>query len=187
MNPATFLHNVERIVTGHAGLKVSMPGVNLNSLRDSDGTILTASTEPSREALETSFIGAVVSASQTDLGTLTFMIPRDYDATVDKLYIRFLANSAGDTNTPTIDCAMYRKRAGAALSSDIDPTISAAVNNNTTKAGWVEIVSEDDGWQPGDAVTCVFTTSAHTTDALNVYALEVVYYSDLVYYEPTER
>jgi hypothetical protein len=187
MNPAFFLANCERIVGGVQGLKVSMPGVNLNSLRDADGTILTGATEPSREALETSFIGAVVSAGQTDLGTLTFMIPRDYDATVDKMRIRFLAQSAGDTDTPTIDCAMYRKRAGAALSADIDPTISAAINTNTALADWVEIVSESDDWEPGDAVTCVFTTSAHAADALNLYALEVVYFSDLAYYEESER
>ena len=186
MNPGTFLKNCERITTG-CGFKKEIQGVDINSLRDADGTILTAATEPSREALETSFIGAVVSASQTDLGTLTFKIPRDYDASVDKLYIRFLANSAGDTNTPTIDAAMYRKRDGAALSSDIDPTISAAVNNNTNKADWVEIVSEGDKWQPGDAVTVALTTSAHTTDALNIYALEVVYFSDLVYYNNSER
>ena len=183
MNPATFLHNCERIVTGIEGLKVSIPGLDINSLRDADGIILTASTEPGRNALETNFDGVDVSSSQTDLGSLTFMIPRSYDATIDKMRIRFLVQSAGDTNTPTIDCAMYRKRAGAALTADIDPTISAAVNNNTTLAGWVEIVSEGDGWEPGDAVTCIFTTSAHTTDALNIYALEVVYISDLAYWE----
>jgi len=187
MNPAFFLANCERIVGGVQGLKVSMPGLNINDLRDADGIILTAATEPARNAIETSFDGVDVSAGQTDLGSLTFMIPRDYDATVDKLRIRFLAQSAGDTDTPTIDCAMYRKRAGAALTADIDPTISDAVNTNTALADWVEIVSEGDDWEPGDAVTCIFTTSAHDTDILYVYALEVVYFSDLAYYEEDER
>ena len=186
MNPFTFCSNMERIVTG-IGFKRSIPGLDINSLRDADGIIPTASTEPGRNALETSFDGVDVSSSQTDLGSLTFMVPRDYDATVDKLRIRFLAQSAGDTNTPTIDAAIYRKRAGAALSSDLDPTISAAVNNNTTTAGWVEVKAEGLGLQPGDALTCIFTTSAHTTDALNIYALEVVYVGDLAYYEESER
>jgi len=177
---------MERVVTG-TGFKRSIPGLDINSLRDADGIIPTASTEPGRNALETSFDGVDVSSSQTDLGSLTFMVPRDYDATVDKLRIRFLAQSAGDTNTPTIDAAIYRKRAGAALSSDLDPTISAAVNNNTTTAGWVEVKAEGLGLQPGDALTCIFTTSAHTTDALNIYALEVVYVGDLAYYEESER
>jgi len=186
MNPATFLHRLQFIVTGH-GFKRVIQGVNLNTLRDDAGIILTAATEPSREALETVFDGVVVSSSQTDLGRLVFQIPRDYDESVDKLHIRWLCNSAGDTNTPTIDCVMYRKRAGAAISSDLDPTISAAVNNNTAKAGWVENVSEGDGHKAGDALCCEFATSAHTTDALNVYGLEVVYASDLVYYEDDER
>jgi len=186
LNPATFLSRLEGIVTGY-GFKRVIQGVNINSLRDDAGIILTASTEPSREALETVFDGVVVSSSQTDLGRLAFQIPRDYDATVDKLHIRFLCNSAGDTNTPTIDCIMYRKRAGAAVSSDIDPTISAAANTNTALADWVEIVSEGDGWLPGDAVCCEFATSAHTTDAFHVYGLEIVYASDLVYYNDDER
>jgi hypothetical protein len=186
MNPGNFLHKVEAMVTGY-GFKKILEGVDINSLRDSDGTILTAATEPSREALETSFIGAVVSSSQTDLGTLTFVVPRDYDADVDKMYIRFLCNSAGTTNIPTIDAALYRKRAGAALSSDLDPTISAAVNTSTSYAGWVEITADGLDLNPGDAVTWVFTTSAHTADALNIYGVEVVYYSDLVYYENSER
>lgn len=186
LNAGTFLKRMEGAVTG-LGFKREIQGLDINSLRDSDGTILTASTEPSREALETNFVGAVVSSSQTDLGNLTFKIPQDYDASVDELKIRFLANSAGDTNTPTIDAVMYRKRAGAALSDDLDPTISAAVNNNTAKAGWVEIDASGLGMQPGDAVSMTFTTAAHTTDALNVYALEVIYRSDLVYYNEADR
>jgi hypothetical protein len=187
MNPATFLQNCDRVITGH-GFRRVIQGLNINSLRLATGGILAVdSGNPQRRTLETYFEGVRLASSQTDLGSLTFQIPRDYDESVDKLYIRFLANSGGDTNTPTIDAAMYRKRAEAALSADIDPTISGAVNNNTNKADWVEIVSEDDGWKAGDAVTCLFTSSAHTTDNLEIYGLEVVYASDLVYYEDSER
>ena len=188
LNPATFLSRLQYVVTG-SGFKRIIQGLNINSLRDSDGTPLEAdsTTDPERGAIETSFLGVICDSGTTEVGTLTFMIPRDYDEGIDKLHVRFLVNSAGDTNTPTIDAAMYRKRAEAALSSDIDPTISAAVNNNTAKADWVEVVSEDDGWKPGDAITCVFTASAHSTDDLHVYGLEVVYASDLVYYEDAER
>ncbi|HEB26571.1 MAG TPA: hypothetical protein ENI05_02175 [Porticoccus sp.] len=184
-NVANFLKGLEALVTGD-GFKRVIQGLNINSIRVA-GLIPTASTEPSRESLETSFEGLIVSSSQTALGDVTFLIPRDYDEGVDKLDLRFLVNSGGDTNTPTIDCAMYRKRAGAALSSDIDPTISAAVNNNTAKAGYVEVRSHGDGWKAGDAVTCVFTTSAHTTDDFHVYGFEAVYASDLAYYEDDER
>lgn len=187
LNAGTFLKRLEAVTTGY-GFRRVIQGININTLRLATGAILAAdSGNPGRVTLETYFEGVQLPSSQTDLGSLTFNIPRDYDQTVDKLRIRFLANSAGDTNTPTIDAAMYRKRALAALSADIDPTISAAVNNNTTKADYVEIVSDGDGWQPGDAVTVLFTTSAHTTDALNIYGLEVVYASDLVYYDADER
>lgn len=187
MNPAHFLQNLDRIITGH-GFRRVIQGININTLRLATGGILAVdSGNPQRRTLETYFEGVRLASGQTDLGSLTFQIPRDYDESVDKLYIRFLANSGGDTNTPTIDAAMYRKRAEAALSSDIDPTISAAVNNNTAKADWVEIVSEDDKWKAGDAVTCLFTSSAHSTDNLEIYGLEVVYASDLVYYEDSER
>ena len=187
LNPATFLFRTQFIVTGN-GFKRVIQGLNINSLRLATGGILAVdSGNPQRRSLETYFEGVRLASSQTDLGSLVFQIPRDYDESIDKLHIRFLANSGGDTNTPTIDAAMYRKRVGAALSSDIDPTISGAVNNNTNKADWVEIVSEGDGWKAGDAVTCLFTSSAHTTDHLEIYGLEVIYASDLVYYEDAER
>lgn len=185
LNAANWLSRIVGTVTGD-GFKRVIQGLDINSIRVT-GLIPTASTEPSRESLETNFEGLVVSASQTALGDLTFNIPRDYDESVDKIDFRWLVNSAGDINTPTIDATMFRKRAGAALSSDIDPTISAAVNNNTAKADWVEVRSHGDSWQAGDAVTVVFTTSAHTTDALHAYELEVVYASDLVYFEDSER
>jgi plastocyanin len=173
-------------VTGTQGLKRAT--LTLHDLHLASGAPLAAdSGNPMYATLETYFEGVQLASSQTSLGSLTFMVPRDYDATVDKLRVRFLANSAGDTNTPTIDATLYRKRSGAALSADLDPTISAAVNSNTNKAGWVEIKAESLDLEPGDAVTFLFTTSAHTTDALNVYALEVVYFGDLAYYEEDER
>jgi len=84
---------------------------------------------------------------------------------------------------------MYRKRAGVALSSDLDPTISAVVNTNTAIADWVEIDASDLGMEAGDAVTFILATGGTrgTTDALNVYALEAIYKSDLVFNEPDER
>jgi hypothetical protein len=189
MNPATFLSNVQRIVTGWEGFKRQMHGINLHSWKTTAGLTLAASTAPTMANTETHGIAVVSASSTTDMGALQFMVPRDYDATIDKMYIRFLANSAGTTNAPTIDAALYRKRAGAALSSDLNPTISAAVNKTSATLGakWIEITAEGLGLEPGDATTWVFTASTHTTDALNVYAIEVVYFSDLAYYEESER
>ncbi len=187
LNAGTFLKRLEGTVTGF-GFKREIAGLGINQLRLADGAPLLANGgNPSYVSLETYFEGVQLPASQTALGVLAFKIPRDYDKDNDYLRIRFLANSAGDTNTPTIDASMYRKRAGAALSSDLDPTISGAVNSNTNIADWVEIDADGLGMQAGDAVTFIFASSAHTTDALNVYEIEVIYKSDLVFNEPEER
>jgi hypothetical protein len=191
MNPGTFLSNVNRITSG-IGFKRSIPGVDINSLRLASGAILVAdSGNPGRVSLETYFEGVVLPSSQTDLGTLTFMVPRDYDATVDKMRIRFLCNSGGTTDSPTLDAALYRKRDGVALSSNLDPTASAVISkaSATTGASWREIVVESLGLEPGDALTFILSTAGTrgTTDTVAIYALEVVYMGDLAYYEETER
>lgn len=187
LNAANWLHRIQFTITGD-GFKRVIQGLNINTIRSGDGIIPTASTNPSRTALETSFDGLVSAASQTSLGQLTFQIPRDYDESVDKLDFRFLAQMAGNTNSDvTIDAAVYRKRVGAALSSDLDPTISGAINTLADLADWVEVRSHGDGWQAGDAVCIDFTTATHTTDAVHVYGIEVVYASDLVYFEGSER
>lgn len=186
LNGATFLKNLEGVITGN-GFKRVIQGINLNTLRTSAGLILTGATAPLRASLETNFEGVQSASSTTDFGSLVFNIPRDYDVNNDELKIRFLCNSAGDTDTPTMDAAIFRKRAGVALSSDLDPTISAAMNDNTTIAGYIEIDASDLGMLPGDAISIDFTTGAHTTDAANFYGMEIVYRSDLVYFESSER
>lgn len=189
MNPGTFLSRCDSILTGF-GFKREIQGVDINSLRLEDGSYpVSGSGNPGYTSLETNFEGLQLPNTQTDLGTLTFKIPRDYDQTLDYLRVRFLVNSAGDTDTPSIDSAMYRKRAGAALSDDLDPTISAVVPTNTVKAAWREINADGLGVQPGDGVSFDISTGGTrgTADALNIYAIEVIYRSDLVYFDPDDR
>ncbi len=188
-NPGTLLSRFEKMLTGF-GFKREIQGLDINSLRLETGAILVAdSGNPGRVTLESVFEGVQLPSSATDLGTLTFKIPRDYDQTLDYLRVRFLANSVGDTDTPSIDAALYRKRAGAAISADLDPTISAVVNTNTALAAWVKINADGLSLQPGDAVTVDISTGGTrgTNDALNIYAIEVIYKSDLVYFDPDDR
>lgn len=185
MNPATFLRNLGRIITGQ-GFKRIIPGITLSSWKDAAGLVLTASTEPKRASFETVFEGVASASSTTVGGSLQFVIPRDYDETVDKLRVRFLAQSVG-TDVPTIDAAMYRKREGAAISGDLDPTISGAINTVTALADWVEINCDGLGMHAGDAVHMDFTFGSHGSHDANIYGLEVEYYSDLVYYDKTDR
>ena len=185
MNPATFLKNTERIVTGQ-GFKKVIPGIGLSALKTSAGLELTASTAMKRASFETVFEGVASASGTTDGGSLQFVIPRDYDETVDKLKVRFLCQSAG-TDVPTIDAAMYRKREGVAISSDLDPTISGAINTATVLADWVEINCDGLGMHAGDAVHMDLTWSAHASHDANMYGLEVEYHSDLVYYDKTDK
>ena len=189
LNAGTFLKRLEGTITGF-GFKREIQGVDINSWRvDGGGILADSSGNPGREVLESSFEGVQLTSSNTDLGTLTFKIPRDYDKDNDYLRLRFLVNSGGDTDTPSIDAAMYRKRAGAALSSDLDPTISAVVNTNTAIADWVEINADGLGMEAGDGVSFDLSTGGTrgTSDALNIYAIEAIYKSDLVFNEPEER
>jgi len=158
-----------------------------NLCRDTNGATLTNGTTPPIAALESNLLGIVPASQSTFVCKIILEVPRDYDQTNDRLRLRFLANSAGNTNTPTLDATIYRKRAGVAISSDLDPTISPAVNDLTTLAGWVEINADGKGCQPGDILTIEITASAHGTDALNIYGVEAVYDSDLVYNVKTER
>ena len=186
LNAANYLKKMDGTVTG-SGIKRVIQGVNINTVRADGGLILTGSTNPNRTAVETSFDALVVTNAQTDLGRLVFNVPRDYDQSLDYLRLRFLAESAGDTNEPTIDAEIYLKRAGETLSADLDPTISEAVNTNTVGAGYVEVNADGLDLRAGDALNVVLTTSAHATDSLHVYSLEAVYKSDIVYFDKQDR
>ena len=185
LNGATHLRELNTIIPGN-GIKKILAGVDINSLRDPDGLILTASTTLKRASLETVFEGVASASGTTAGGSLQIVVPRDYDQSVDKLKIRFLAESVG-TDTPTIDAAMYRKREGVAITGDLDPTISGAINTVTALADWVEINCDGQGLQPGDAVHFDFTLSAHSSHDANIYALEVEYHGTIVYYDKTDR
>ena len=186
LNAATFLKRLEGVITG-SGFRRVIPGIGIESLRTSAGLILTAGTVPTRASLETNFEGIQHANGETDLGSLQFVVPRDYDESCDELKIRFLAQSGGTTNTPTIDAALYRKRKESAISSDLNPTISGAINASSSYADWVEIDCSNLSLKAGDAIHVDFTSSAHGTDAIDIYGLEVWYRSDLVFFELSDR
>ena len=101
--------------------------------------------------------------------------------TVIAAYVIF--DQVGTTGTTETSTLSFR------LNNSSDTTISAVVPTNTVKAAWREIDASDQGMEPGDAVTFIFATGGTrgTTDALNVYEIEVTYRSDLVYNEGDER
>lgn len=183
MSPGLFLRNTDRIIPGY-GFKKSVPVTGL--LTASDGTALTGTTtNVGRGAIETSFLGIVGASSGTFAMNLLFPVPWDYDQSQDKMKLRFLAQMGGNTNTAVkLDAALYQKKVTTALSADLNPTISAVIPILTTKAQWVEIVATSLGLVAGSALDWVITCDGtHTTDAIHIYAAEIEYYSDLVYFD----
>lgn len=186
LNPATFLKKLEGTVTG-VGFKKSIDVTE--QIKGSAGVALDATTtNAGRGAIETNYDGIICNASGTAVLSLSMLVPRDYDATVDKMRVRFLAQMAGNTNDAIhIDAALFQKKVETALSSDLDPTISGHIPTLASKADWVEVVADAQGLVPGSALYWEFTTTAHTTDAIHIYAVEVEYFSDLVYYDMDDR
>jgi hypothetical protein len=159
----------------------------LGSIKDGAGLTLTGATTPTIAAIETSGVAIVVAASQTAAGTILWQVPIDYDETSDELYIDLLTQSSGDTNTPTIDATIFRKRAGAALSDDLNPTISAAIPNNTAKAAIRTINASGLGLQRQDALTIDLITGTHTTDTVGIYSVTLRYKSSIASYRHADR
>lgn len=198
MNPATFLQNCDRIISGK-GFKKVIPGVGIHSIRDSSGDLLDSSTTPALAALETNMEGIQVAAAATAIGELRFVIPWDYDENDNELLVWILAVSGGTTDTPSIDGAMYAKRNGLALTSDLNPTITSVCPISTSYASWLMLdcsdmtIDDSDGVaQPlrgGDVIQITLTTGGTrgTTDTLDIYDIDVSYRSDLVFFDPDDR
>lgn len=187
MNPYSFLKDLERVIAGEGFVREKV--FSLADLRNTDGSAIGAigAGDFGLAAAETNGLALKWNASDATAFTLNLALPGDYDGDKDSLKLRLFAQSAGDTDTPALDATVYRKRAGAALSADLDPTISDAVPNNTAKGGVVEINVSGKSCQPGDVLHVTVTPGAHTTDALFLYGLTLRYRSNLVLTNPDER
>lgn len=184
MSGGTFLSQLNDIVPG-LGFKRAIDIFHL--ARTSAGTPFHNATTPPIAAVETNALAVVQAASTTFVCKLIWTVPRDYDQVKDELKLRFLTCSAGTTNAPTLDAAVYSKRAATALTADLDPTISAAIPKGTAATAWREINIDTQSLQPGDVLNIEVSSSAHTTDAVNIYAIEMEYRSTLVYYDKEDR
>jgi len=191
MNPGSFLKNLERVTTG-LGFKRSIP-IPLGSLRliatgDDIGVSATAS---GIDMLDTEGLGMVLWSDddETDICQINFVVPQDYDESVDKLRLRTLCSTdAQGSDSIYMDAKIYRKRAGAALSADLDPTASTvAVPATVATAAWREVDCDGLGMQGGDCLTIILAASAHATTGLLIYGIEAVYAADLVYFDKADR
>lgn len=192
MNPATFLQNCDRIITGY-GFRRSVP-IPLGTLRlIATGADIGVSVAASGiDMLDTSDKGMILWSDddETDICQINFVVPQDYDETIDKLRLRVLCSTdeEGTDNTFYIDAKVYRKRAGAALSADLDPTISpTAIPLTEALAAWREVNIDGEGMQGGDCLTIILAASTHGETGLQIYGIEMVYAGCLVYFDQDDR
>lgn len=187
MNPYQFLKELAGLPAGGDGIRVEK-GLNpISDLRTAAGLVLTAATTPAVVAAETNALVVQAVASSNVLGSFVFAVPKDYDKTKDELTIRVVAQSGGTTDTPTLNCTAYNKRAATALSAALTSVASGAVPNSTAKAAEVSISLSGNRLLPDDVLTINLTSGAHTTDAINVYSLDIVYRSNVVFTTFSQR
>lgn len=187
INGAMFLKQLDGIKPDGGGFKRSIDVTE--QIKGSAGAALSGTTTNAGVgAIETNYDGIICDASGTAVLSLKMLVPRDDDEEKDYMAVRFLAQMGGSTNTAiAIDATCFQKKVGTALGSDLDPTISGSINTLAEVAGWVEVVADGQGLVPGSGLYWEFTTTAHTTDAIHIYAVEVEYYSDLVYNDEDDR
>lgn len=135
---------------------------------------------------ETNAIVTLVQETVDTIGTVRFTIPRDYDEATDVLTVRVLASqlTSSTDNDVQLDSQVYRKRAGAALTADLNPTIPSTVLSTTEQ--WVEFSLTGNSFRRDDVIQFKLITDGHNdTDGEEVliHDFEVVYRSTLVSYD----
>lgn len=119
-------------------------------------------------------------AGDTAIKTLAIRLPREYSQTGDVCKLGLLTEMGGSTDTPVLDAAVYRKRPGSALSTDLDPTASDAASDTSA---WLYIDASSKSNKAGDVLFFDITPGTHGTDTVNVYAAELMFSSCLVPYD----
>lgn len=191
-NVANFLKGLEALVTGD-GYKKSYP-LPLSNWHDSGGLLLTTTLSAmGHDLLDTGSKQLVIfiDDDETSMGIVPFSIPQSYDSTLDKLRIRLLVSMDGGTSNAEvlITSALYRKRAGAAATADLDPTddTDTYIPSAVADAKWIEINADGNGLQGGDQMTLHLTSGSHATDGIIIYGAEFIINDDLAYYNDDDR
>lgn len=190
MNPAFFLKNVERLITG-AGFKKALP-IDLLDAYAVAGTPLTtvAGTDVGIIVIDTEDLAVQFKLNTTDKHAIyKILIPPDYDKTNDYLRFRMLAEATHTTDVTTkMDIEVYKREAGVALGSDLAPATTALTAMvGAAEPVWTEIDLDGLGLEAGDVLTIHVVPEAHVNGVVNMYAVEVIYRSDLVYYTESNR
>lgn len=121
-----------------------------------------------------------------NIGTIRFVVPRDYDEATDELKMRVLASqiTVSTDNDVELDAQVYVKTAGSALGSDVGPAAPGTVLSTTEQ--WVEFDFTGLSLERDDVVYIkLITNGANDTDGeeILIHDLELVYRSTLVSYD----
>ena len=182
MNPAKFLQNCDRIITGKGfkrDISISLYEVHLESSGAPLTTTLT--TNPGYAKSGTNVTILTWAANIVVEGGLQIQLPEDYDESNDHLILKIKAKSAGATNVPSIDAKVYHQ---GATTTDLNPTKSAALS---ATLAWKEIDLSGHSFQGGDVIQIALFPDAHATDAVEVWAIKLQIKSDLVYFTESNR
>jgi hypothetical protein len=212
--PDNFLYLLRQVVTGGGKLSVTPFGTNtpqasalpaadsginedvVLSLGDATLGSTTAFVTDSQglRALQTNVSSTQGSTNTT--GTFSFIVPRDYDVTADKLLVRVQASMTGNTDTPTISIASSTLLPAGTMNADgrtlnLTATLvnGKSVNGTTvTQLSPLTISSTLSSTQSiyefdlsglglirDTVVSLKLTTSNHNTDKVNVYGVSIVY------------
>lgn len=174
---------------GGDGIRREVALNHVADLRTAAGLVLTAATAPSVAAAETNALTVQAAASSNVLGSFVFKVPKDYDRVADELTIRVFCNSGGTTDAPTLSCTAYNKRPGTALSATLTAVASAAIPKTTatTSEAEVTIGLSKNLVRHDDIITINLTSGAHTTDAILIYGVSVVYRGNIVFSASSAR
>lgn len=179
--PDNFLYALRQIVTGGGKLSNStLPApdggfnqdvnVGLNSGPLASGATLTTSNN-------VPIISSAASSTALLINTNSFIVPRDYDQTTDKVIVRIFAKSAGTTDTPTLTVASSTTVLAGTVGVAAKSITGAAISN---KVAVYEYDLSGLGLVRDEILSFTLTSAVHNTDAVQVFAIELVYASTLV-------
>lgn len=126
------------------------------------------------------FVIYSVAAAGTGGPVFQFMIPRDYDEATDTFAFNIIAKSAGATDTPTITVTPKKIDGISGAATAITAQTTAATSATYQK---FELDFKSNSLKRDSIVEFTITSSAHTTDALQIIVEPyIVYRSTLVSY-----
>ena len=186
MTPANFLLMLPLLSGEGKGILQSVP-IAVTELKTSTGLTLTTITAPAVAVAETNAIVVEWADGSVTPAILNWVVPQDYHQDNDTLILSLMANSNGNTDTPTMSATVYNKRVGTAISSNLAPAASAAIPTKTALASEVTITVSGKGLKGGDVLTILLYPGTHNNDAVDLYGLSIKYRSSLVAYDPILR